>query len=162
MYAFETLEECCGLADILTGVRHHPELSLQVRDRLRCARGEPLAGRQCRPLRRKLPGMCSEWKSAAVNELTLFQMTNIHQNPSSYLNGTGLPLNVTGFELQCPLSGSPCTPLGSPDSFMWYDELHPTEQVDRVIAREFVNVISGNSTYATYYKPTSPGYDGRW
>jgi hypothetical protein len=39
----------------------------------------------------------------------------------------------------------------SPDSFMWYDELHPSEQTDRVIAREFVDVVKGNSKWATYW-----------
>lgn len=89
-------------------------------------------------------------------------MTDIHNHPSVYLNGTGLPLSVTGFELHCALSGSPCNSLGSPDSFMWYNELHPSEQVDRVIAKEFVKVISGSSSYATYYAPTVSSYSGWW
>lgn len=35
---------------------------------------------------------------------------------------------------------------------MWYDELHPSEQTDRVIAREFLEVIKGKSKWATYWK----------
>jgi hypothetical protein len=34
---------------------------------------------------------------------------------------------------------------------MWYDELHPSEQTDRVIAREFVDVVKGGSKWATYW-----------
>ena len=37
------------------------------------------------------------------------------------------------------------------DAFMFYDELHPSEQTDRVIAREFVNVAKGISKWATYW-----------
>lgn len=57
-----------------------------------------------------------------------------------YLNGTA-PANVTGVG-----KGS-----ASPDSFLWYDTLHPSEQTDRVIARTFVDVVSGSSEYATYW-----------
>jgi hypothetical protein len=35
---------------------------------------------------------------------------------------------------------------------MWYDELHPSEQTDKAIAREFVNVVKGASKYATYWQ----------
>jgi len=79
------------------------------------------------------------------------------ENPAQYLNGTA-PANVTGFEYQCDPSGSPCHSLGSPDSFFWYDSLHPSEQADRNIAKEFVKVISGDSTYASYY--SSPAFSG--
>lgn len=39
----------------------------------------------------------------------------------------------------------------SPAQWLWYDELHPSERVDQVVAKEFVNVVGGNSTYATYW-----------
>ncbi len=38
------------------------------------------------------------------------------------------------------------------DHFLWFDELHPSERADQVIAREFVNVVKGTSKYATYWK----------
>ncbi|KAL2811619.1 GDSL lipase/esterase [Aspergillus granulosus] len=75
-------------------------------------------------------------------------MTDIWNHPSSYLNGTA-PLNVTGFVSGC--LNSSCTSRSSWDSYMWYDELHPSEQTDRVIAREFVDVVVGNSKWATYW-----------
>jgi hypothetical protein len=35
---------------------------------------------------------------------------------------------------------------------MWYDELHPSEQTDRVVAREFIKVVGEGSKWATYYR----------
>lgn len=76
-------------------------------------------------------------------------MSDIWNHPSVYLNGT-VPLNVTGYAAGC--STSVCTSKSSWDSYMWYDELHPSEQTDRVIAREFVEVIKGRSKWATYWQ----------
>ncbi|RMZ07326.1 hypothetical protein D0860_05163 [Hortaea werneckii] len=77
-------------------------------------------------------------------------MTDIHNNPSQYLNGTA-PLNVTGHVNQCNVTGGDCVASDSPDSFLWYDELHPSEQAERVIARTFVDVVKGASQWATYW-----------
>lgn len=56
-------------------------------------------------------------------------VSNIYNNPSAYLNGTEPP-NVSGFEHHCSGGGDAevCTDEyngTSPDSFLWYDELHP-------------------------------------
>ncbi|KAI9149051.1 Acetylesterase [Paramyrothecium foliicola] len=75
-------------------------------------------------------------------------MTDIWHNPSAYLNGT-VPLNVKGSIVQC---GPSCNAPDVRDSFMWYDELHPSEQTDRVVAREFIDVVAGKSKWATYIK----------
>jgi hypothetical protein len=83
--------------------------------------------------------------SWTFNMLTMMpQLTDIYNNPANYLNGTA-PLDVTGY---VNVNG---TANPSPDSFMWFDELHPSEQTDRVIAREFVDVVNGNSKWATYW-----------
>ena len=82
--------------------------------------------------------------------MTLHQVLDIYNNPTNYLNGSA-PANVTGYVHHCDINGANCADQPSPDSFLWYDELHPSEQTDRIIAREFVNLLSGNSTYATYY-----------
>jgi phospholipase/lecithinase/hemolysin len=79
-----------------------------------------------------------------------FQFTDIYNNPKEYLNGTA-PANATGFVCHCNVYGVDCERNDSPDSFIWYDELHPTEQADRILAKEFVNVASGHSKYATYW-----------
>ncbi|KAK0505638.1 carbohydrate esterase family 16 protein [Armillaria luteobubalina] len=76
----------------------------------------------------------------------LFQ--DIHDNPAAYLNGTA-PLNVTGAAVSCVFAegggSSVCTTAhGSDrDSFLWYDELHPSEQADRIVAREIAQVARG-------------------
>ncbi|KAK3691167.1 hypothetical protein LTR37_018821 [Vermiconidia calcicola] len=77
-------------------------------------------------------------------------MTDIYNNPSEYLNGTA-PLDVTGYVNRCNTTGGDCVTNPSPDSFLWYDELHPSEQAERVIARAFVNVVKGMSKWATYW-----------
>jgi hypothetical protein len=51
----------------------------------------------------------------------------------------------------CNLQGQNCTVPTSPDSYEWYDPLHPSEQTSRIVAREFSSVIGGKSKYATYW-----------
>jgi phospholipase/lecithinase/hemolysin len=85
--------------------------------------------------------------------LTLFyQMNDIYHHPKEYLNGTA-PLNVTGYINHCALNGTDCarTDNNNPDAFMWYDELHPSEQTWRMIAKSFVQVIKGHGKWTRYY-----------
>ncbi|PPQ64113.1 hypothetical protein CVT24_008724 [Panaeolus cyanescens] len=72
-------------------------------------------------------------------------------HPERYLNGTA-PLNVNGavqtcvFELNESTSDTGnCTIAQGTDrdSFLWFDELHPSEQADRIVAREIAQVIEG-------------------
>lgn len=52
---------------------------------------------------------------------------DIYNNPTMYLNGSQ-PANVTGFEHHCNINGTVCQDVydgTSPDSFLFYDELHP-------------------------------------
>ncbi|KAF8066944.1 GDSL lipase/esterase [Lyophyllum atratum] len=78
-------------------------------------------------------------------------------NPAMYLNGTA-PLNVTGAINSCVFEiggtvGSCTTVTGSAarDSYLWFDELHPSEQADRIVAREVAKVIEGGkSTWGTW------------
>ena len=57
-------------------------------------------------------------------------ISDIYDSPSTYLNGTQ-PLTVEGYEHHCMLNGTEYNDCvleyngTSPDSFMWYDELHP-------------------------------------
>jgi hypothetical protein len=75
----------------------------------------------------------------------------MYYNPSAYLNGSA-PLNVTSWVNQCAdIDGNICTAKNNPDSYLWYDELHPSEQADRNVAKEFVKVISGESQFAQYW-----------
>lgn len=54
-------------------------------------------------------------------------MSDVYDNPAIYLNGSA-PANMTGFDHHCNLNGTVCVDEyggKSPDSFLWYDELHP-------------------------------------
>jgi hypothetical protein len=75
-------------------------------------------------------------------------MTDIWENPGNYLNGT-VPHNVTSSVYQC---GDACAASEVRDSYMWYDELHPSEQTDRIVAREFVNVVRGETKWARFWR----------
>ncbi|OAL03562.1 GDSL lipase/acylhydrolase family protein [Phaeosphaeriaceae sp. SRC1lsM3a] len=77
-------------------------------------------------------------------------MTDIYYSPTKYLNGTA-PANVQGVVKLCNAQGANCTTNSSPDSYEWFDPLHPSEQTSRIVAREFVNVVGGKSKYATYW-----------
>ncbi|EMF10903.1 carbohydrate esterase family 16 protein [Sphaerulina musiva SO2202] len=78
-------------------------------------------------------------------------ISDIYHNPTSYLNGTTAPLDVQGYNRHCNATGGNCQTSSSPDSFLWFDALHPSEQTDRVIAREFVEVVKGTSRWASYW-----------
>lgn len=77
-------------------------------------------------------------------------ITGIYNNPSKYLAS---PANVTGQYYVCDVAtGSKCTSSSlSLDHYLWYDELHPSEKTDQVIAKEFAKVVNGSSTLATYW-----------
>ncbi|KAF9450391.1 carbohydrate esterase family 16 protein [Macrolepiota fuliginosa MF-IS2] len=70
-------------------------------------------------------------------------------NPSKYLNGTA-PLNTTGCIKACVYEVgteiNTCTFYANGtdrDSFVWWDELHASEQADRNIAKQISNIITG-------------------
>ncbi|KIW12761.1 hypothetical protein PV08_07947 [Exophiala spinifera] len=71
-------------------------------------------------------------------------LTHLYYNPGLYLNGSAAP-NVTGFSIETEYGAQ------NPDSFMWRNNLHPSEQTSRIIAAEFVKVLDGKSTYAQYW-----------
>ncbi|KAJ8514901.1 hypothetical protein ONZ45_g7607 [Pleurotus djamor] len=89
---------------------------------------------------------------ALFDSHTLFQ--TMFDNPAAFLNGTA-PLNVNGAVNKCvfPLDGQPSTGVvcttaqgTDRDSFLWFDELHPSEQADRIVAREIAAVIQGKGS----------------
>ncbi|KAF8880635.1 GDSL lipase/acylhydrolase [Infundibulicybe gibba] len=71
-------------------------------------------------------------------------------HPALYLNGTA-PLNVTGSVNACvfvegdPSASPVCTVAHGTDkdSFLWFDELHPSEQADRKLAEQIAQVAEG-------------------
>ena len=78
-------------------------------------------------------------------------ITDIYDDPTKYL---AYPANVTGQYYLCDAAtGSVCTSQSDigKTHFLWYDELHPSETTDAIIAQEFANVVKGVSKYATYW-----------
>ncbi|OSD00164.1 carbohydrate esterase family 16 protein [Trametes coccinea BRFM310] len=79
--------------------------------------------------------------------------TDMISHPQLYLNGTA-PLNVTGAVHACVFqlnesTSDPgvCTDATGTDkdSFLWFDELHPSEQADRVIGKIISDTIHRKS-----------------
>ncbi|KDR65936.1 hypothetical protein GALMADRAFT_232813 [Galerina marginata CBS 339.88] len=84
------------------------------------------------------------------NTYALFE--EYYNNPNKYYNGS-LPANVTGHCHQCPnpfdwhyCDIGDCTE-DERDSFMWWDELHPSEQTGRNLAAEMNRKFDGKSKY---------------
>jgi phospholipase/lecithinase/hemolysin len=83
------------------------------------------------------------------------------EHPALYFNGTA-PLNVTGAVSACvfKLNESTSDPGActvaegaARDSFLWFDELHPSEQADRIVAREIAKSLNGTSErWTTVFK----------
>ncbi|KAI1841448.1 hypothetical protein JX265_001484 [Neoarthrinium moseri] len=92
----------------------------------------------------------SRWPDASVAIFNVHQLIlDIRSEPEKYLDA---PANVTGFYNHCALDGSNCITSENPlSSFLWYDELHPSERTDEIIGKEFAKLVSGNSSYATYW-----------
>lgn len=91
------------------------------------------------------------WEGANVASFDVSAlMRDIYFNPANYLNGTAPP-NVQSAINLCDEQGGNCTKADSPDSYMWYDPLHPSEQTSRIVAREFTGVLGGKSKWASYW-----------
>lgn len=92
------------------------------------------------------------WPEAVVDIFDVNSLlTDIYENPSAYLDA---PANATGFYQFCdPVPPSSCTKSeNSLDSFLWFDELHPSNKTHTYIAREFIGVVGRNSSYGRRYQ----------
>ncbi|CAD6502281.1 BgTH12-02519 [Blumeria graminis f. sp. triticale] len=77
-------------------------------------------------------------------------ITDIYNSPNDYLVA---PANSTHQYFKCdPVPWGKCVrqPEGL-DHYLWFDELHPGEKTNEVIAGEFVKLVQGTSSYATYW-----------
>lgn len=93
----------------------------------------------------------ARWPGATVDIFDVNSLlSDIFHNPSAYLDS---PANATGFFNHCNAqNNSICTTEPNPlDTFLWFDELHPSNKTDSVIAREFLGVVAGNSSYGTHF-----------
>lgn len=92
-----------------------------------------------------LPGA----RAAIFDSHALF--TDMYNNPGSFLNGT-TPYNVTGYYAHSNSTGGDVYDVNAdPDSFLFYDGLHPSQQASRNVAKEMVATLTRSSKYATYY-----------
>jgi len=71
--------------------------------------------------------------------------SDMYNHPEQYLNGTD-PLNVDSSISQ---SNVPLGPRRA--SYLWWDALHPSEQADRIVAREIVKAVNGQGSYTTWF-----------
>ncbi|SPN99060.1 related to GDSL lipase/acylhydrolase family protein [Cephalotrichum gorgonifer] len=78
-------------------------------------------------------------------------MSDIIASPEGHLEA---PANVTGVYTVCKdLLGLHCIDSEeSKDSFMFYDDLHPSERMEEIFADEFLKALAGTSEYAKTYK----------
>ncbi|KAI1003340.1 hypothetical protein K3495_g4868 [Podosphaera aphanis] len=77
-------------------------------------------------------------------------ITDIYNDPDKYLTA---PANSTHQYFKCdPVPWGKCTvqPEGL-DHYLWFDELHPSQKTDEVIAGEFSKLVQGTSKYAIYW-----------
>ena len=74
------------------------------------------------------------------------QLSDIYYYPTDYPEIR----NVTGYVNHCE-KGAKCQRQPHPEQYLWFDELHPSEQTDRIIADQFIQVVEGNSRWASYW-----------
>jgi len=81
-------------------------------------------------------------------------INDIYNDPTEFFPGEqGRVFNVTGFYHDCDDNGSNCVNQEAPyDTFLWYDQLHPTQATMSIVAKEFVNVVDGISKYGKYFE----------
>lgn len=77
-------------------------------------------------------------------------LSNIYHDPSQYLDP---PANASGFYHHCDANNnSICTTSPHPlETFLWYDELHPSNKTDTIVAQEFIKVVAGDSSYGIHF-----------
>ncbi|TQN69565.1 Acetylesterase [Colletotrichum shisoi] len=90
------------------------------------------------------------WPGASFSVFDVHSLLgDIHAEPSKYLSS---PANVTGVYRACDPVTRVCVDSSeAKSSFLWYDELHPSERAEEIVAQHFIDVVYGNSTYGTTY-----------
>ncbi|KAG8746662.1 hypothetical protein FRC12_014230 [Ceratobasidium sp. 428] len=92
------------------------------------------------------------------NSYRLFK--DIYENPAPYL--VGPPYNVDDAIDACkfPYGDDVLVCVKQPDtvhdSYLWRDEVHPSSQVDRVLARHILSALNGQAPFLTWYGALGP------
>lgn len=93
------------------------------------------------------PSYLNHRKSAIRQKIAdSLQLSDIYFYPTDYPEIR----NVTGYINHCD-KGTQCERQPHPEQYMWFDELHPSEQTDKIIADQFVETIEGKSRWAWYW-----------
>ncbi|KAG6011895.1 hypothetical protein E4U43_008051 [Claviceps pusilla] len=88
------------------------------------------------------------WPGASLSIFDVHALVlDVVADPAAHLDQ---PANVRSPFRTC-LDG--CVEAKEPKtSFMWYDELHPSERMHTIFAKHFIDVVQGRSKYGIYYK----------
>ncbi|KAF8208143.1 GDSL-like Lipase/Acylhydrolase-domain-containing protein [Mycena galopus ATCC 62051] len=103
-------------------------------------------------IRAGVAALSREWPSATLDVFDTYGFfEEMYNHPAQFFNGS-IPANVTGHCHQCPDPNNftfcgigDCT-LAERDSYMWWDELHPSEQTGRNLANELWKKLTGAET----------------
>ncbi|KAG8721787.1 hypothetical protein FRC09_007376 [Ceratobasidium sp. 395] len=88
---------------------------------------------------------------------------DIYENPAPYL--VGPPYNVDDAIEACkfPYGDDVLVCIKQPaavhDSYLWRDEVHPSSQVDRVLARHILSVLNGQAPFLSWYGAAAADMD---
>ncbi|KAJ7157943.1 GDSL lipase/esterase [Mycena crocata] len=105
-------------------------------------------------VRSGVEALSREWRGSATVDVfdTYGFFEDMYNEPTRWFNGS-IPANMTGHCHQCPdpddfmqCGVGDCT-IAERDSYMWWDELHPSEQTGRNLAREMSKKLAGTSKY---------------
>ncbi|KAF8316666.1 GDSL lipase/acylhydrolase family protein [Clavulina sp. PMI_390] len=101
----------------------------------------------------QVPAVAATLKDAKISLFDSFGLImDIRNNPTQYLSP---PYNITGYLNHCTVADN-CTTSWNydpdhPDGYLWYDELHPSQKTESIVAKEFVKAMQKQSKYATYF-----------
>lgn len=89
------------------------------------------------------------WPGATVSLLDVHSLLlDLRADPTRYYTE---PVNITGSWRGCGDAG--CWQSTNPQSsFVWYDEVHPSERTCEHVADEFIKLLDGRSRYGVTYR----------
>ncbi|KAG9002776.1 hypothetical protein FRB94_004723 [Tulasnella sp. JGI-2019a] len=100
----------------------------------------------------QLPSFAASLKDAKIAYFDSYNVIlDIIKNPHEFLTA---PYNTTGYESHCTPPNCTTSYIWDPthpNGYVWYDELHPSQRTDTIIAEEFAKAMKKQSNYATYY-----------
>ncbi|ELU42898.1 GDSL-like lipase/Acylhydrolase domain-containing protein [Rhizoctonia solani AG-1 IA] len=98
----------------------------------------------------------SQFPGARIGLFDSFGLFNdIYNNPWKYLVGPDYNVKDAINACRYPEGSSELICVNQPpevhDSFLWWDEIHPSEQTNRVIAHHLLAALRGTSPFVSWY-----------